>query len=243
MAMRKPIVDLENVRVNFRNGHSEVIEVEEAREIVSSLTEFLDRNRGSNSTTFWSFSKRTRVLNDLIDSQTTSSHNLSSYNEVISKSKELPLGFIELHRESVNPKSSHHSTFIYAKNSQGVYGYKIVNGKVSPFFKLGRIEDPKSQIGGFLRAFPRNEVLVRTDVLQLRPFGVYEGRKIKALLDILTKLGYLAKTDSPIMEKRNAYGYVRTAKNDGLGGENNSDVLVTKNVAISPSPTRSKLGE
>lgn len=136
----------------------------------------------------------------------------------------IPPGFRKFHQQRCDPRSPYDGIFEYYKNDEtGSYGYLSFNeesGKLSNFSRLGRIDDPNSNIGAFVRAFIKkypkntNSLPIKNDFYNLGVIGTTDGRKLKAVLDILEKEGYLRT--KPNGFKQNRPGYVRTEKLDRL---------------------------
>ncbi len=141
----------------------------------------------------------------------------------------LPLGFEEIEREYVNPKFTADPTvFIYAKNpTSNEVGFKVINGKEHPFARLGNIMDKDSTIGAFYDAIPENETMIANDFMKLMVNGVMVhdllgGRRLKAVISILTYEGYLKRTPKRLISRRGAFGYYKSSINhDGNEGESN----------------------
>ncbi len=134
------------------------------------------------------------------------------------KRVKLPEGFEEITRAGADPKNAYKATtFVYAKNhTTGEYGFRVINkrGKKSPFNKIGKISDPHSLIGSFLRAIPIGKTMIKRELFALNVSNVTEGRRLKALVEILEHQGYLEKKQ--LLERNGRYGYTRTDKTEGL---------------------------
>lgn len=144
------------------------------------------------------------------------------------KKVSLPIGFIEIGRNTTKRHGSEQVTYVYGKNARGIYGYKVFNGKELKFKTVGRIDDPTSQIGSFLRAIPMHQKFSVTDFMKLK--GAGNGRRARALVDILKIEEYLQRTPRPLENRIGiVYGYLRTQKRDGLEVESNGQPAVSSN--------------
>jgi hypothetical protein len=139
----------------------------------------------------------------------------------------VPPNYTKILEAESDPKSPHHTIFVYYQNVEtGDYAFTTINKtNKSPhhFSRLGRIEDPTSLIGAFIRDFVKwvsstdfQRPLIKHEISKKSIGGKKpDGSKLKALLDILKHQGYL-KTQ-PVLEKRGKPGYTWTGKTDGLG--------------------------
>lgn len=156
---------------------------------------------------------------------------LDKYTSMINSTKPIsfPRMYTEIGRRKCDPKGAYGKhTYVYAKHVNGCYGFKVVNGMESPFYRLGRINEQDSIIGSFIRVFPTDKILIKYDILQLKVPNVTEGRRLKALLDILEIEGYLIKT--PLVDRRGKMGYKRSQKSidphtQNTASENNVHVI------------------
>lgn len=148
----------------------------------------------------------------------------------------VPPGFVELFKSACDPKSPFKDTiFIYYRNNETMeYGFRRVRGEGEQprFYRLGRISDPYSTIGKFLRSYPLGEELTKTEMTKMRLIRQSAGRELKGILDVLEYTHYLEK------RRRIANGgheaYKRTNKMDGL--EDLSKNELEKVHTIPPTP-------
>ena len=164
-------------------------------------------------------------------------HPLSELTERMAKvqvtsKNPLPSGYTEIHRNTADPKSSVHSTFIYGEDGEGNLGYRVINGRVSFFTKLGKVSDSRSTIGLFLRNFPRVRIVVKNDLYDIPNIskGRLTGRTVKACIDILKVKGYIIEMGRQIRRK-GSIGYI-LSKTKELGVENNREL---EEVQVSPN--------
>ena len=149
----------------------------------------------------------------------------------------LPRLYSEIGRKKCGPRSGYvNNTYVYAKHVNGCYGFKIVNGKESSFFKLGTIKDPNSIIGAFIRALPSDKVFLKYDILKFKLSYVTQGQKMKALLDILEIDGYLIK--KPLLNRRGKIGYKRSQKSLDLDAQNSASKNSASTITVTDQITK-----
>lgn len=206
---RKSVYEFE-----FPDGTLHEITEEQARDMISDLTQLI--STPYRLSTF----REAAQMNP--DSKTV---HLESYANSI-KANPLPKGFREIGRIATDPKSHRTATFVYGEDDSGNLGFRVMNGRVYPFAKLGKVTDPSSSVGMFLRAFPDKSILLKRDFYNLPQFpqGWMTGRKLKALLDVLVIKGYVKPT-KPLLDEKGKIGYFLVdGIRERLGLENNRDL-------------------
>lgn len=110
------------------------------------------------------------------------------------KDRVLPIGYEEIGRQKPDPKyHGKDSTYVYGKNKEGVYGFRIINGKMSHFHEVGRLNDDGSIINKVLRIIPY-EFVNRKQIWESvnHTYNIrLNGQHMKAVLDILEIEGYI----------------------------------------------------
>lgn len=158
-------------------------------------------------------------------------HYTRSYNnQVDTRRKDVPLGFIEIDRNIARQIAGRPlNTYIYFKNPAGQYGFLIENHRKYRFKNLGSIPNPSSLIGRILRQIPSGHLINKR---YIRDKGIYADNQVgKAVIDILALEGFLerkAPADSRRLEV-----YVRTRKASELEVENDHE---PHKVLVSSSP-------
>lgn len=163
---------------------------------------------------------------------------LSKKIEDEAKNKPVPDGYFEIFRTRSEPRNGHVPyTYVYYKDPAGNYGYQVENGHKYPFVKLGKISNPQSMIGKFVRSIP-TQTVTRNWFKENRIQS--NNQNIKALTDILEHLGYIKK--KPFYgDLRKPHTYERTNMITGLEVENNHDEP-EKVHTIYPSQSRQQMG-
>lgn len=102
----------------------------------------------------------------------------------ITTRRPVPTGYTLLTKSFSQPRNgSPPLTYAYYKDAAGNFGYQIEEGSATSFFRLGKISDPLSTIGRFLRKIPTDAYLSKTTMQKEKIFS--NTQTMKALLDIL----------------------------------------------------------
>lgn len=187
---------IKNFEFTLRDGQRVLLDQDEAEQIRDYLNKELPKVEPVSIKTY------TEKLEDM-DITTDSSY-------VHIEHKPVSIGFREIFKRKSDPvNGTEPRTYVYYKHPLGTYGFQIENHRTQPFTSLGKISDPESPIGGFLRAIPSN---TNVDKLWFRKNGVQTNNQvIKALIDILEYEKYL-KVDPQFTDRRRQVEYHRTEK-------------------------------
>jgi hypothetical protein len=137
-----------------------------------------------------------------------------------------PKGFRSLGKMESDPTSPYRSIFAYAINDEGEYGFRSLSSKGwSAFNRLGKLDDPNTIIGEFFSVVkekvPFKQDWIKHDFFELPLKHIREGRRMKAVIDVLEIEGYLTKKPSEARGNRMAYqktekfGLEAVGKKDG----------------------------
>ena len=129
-------------------------------------------------------------------------------------SKSIPHGYSYYFTEQAKSRAYGRvvSNYMYYKRERDL-SYLVVikkNGNERRYH-LGSLLDPTSILAEALRAFPTREFLRKDINLSEMPAGLRHGQKVKATLDILTKEGFLSRSEEKY-GKRTLDKYKRTGK-------------------------------
>ena len=242
--------------LHFNDNTHKIIDQDEAKQLYFALYEWLSSETGSKD-----------LISQVLLSDKCNSKNGSlqpaaetytkNYSSIIDKFKSdvqlaksdlLPQGFKEIGRETHNLRESNTPiTYVYAKHEKdGTYGFRVVNGEQYPFSKLGRVQDPTCPMGKFLRAIPKDQILVKNDFLKLEINGAsvqnrLGGRRLKAITDILRIEDYIRRTPNRLAERHGAFGYfLNSIKCDELEVETNGISIESSNSTGVSVETNSK---